>query len=188
MTCATSAVTPPRSTVKASSLPNAESTLAIEWPTGYERIEENEYTKRSRRVRREARHKSSAAKRMICDCSTSEQERAMGLVPCGADCLNRMLLIECSARCPCGTFCTNRSFKRRAIAPIEPFCTQGKGWGIRTRIELKSDMFLVEYVGEVIDLREFKRRCEKYSEQNNEHFYFMSLQNDLFLGKISFYF
>jgi hypothetical protein len=153
----------------------------VQWPTGYEQIDENEYTKRTRRKRREAKHKSSS-KRMVCDCSTSEQERAMGLIPCGADCLNRMLLIECGARCPCGEFCTNRNFKRRNIAPIEPFRTQGKGWGIRAKIEMKPDTFLVEYVGEVIDMKDFKRRCEKYSKQKNEHFYFMSLQNDLFLG------
>ena len=53
--------------------------------------------------------------------------------------------------------------------------------------------FLIEYVGEIIDLREFKKRSEKYSDQNNEHFYFMSLKNDLFIdatrkGNISRYF
>jgi hypothetical protein len=161
---------------------NSAVTAPTEWPTGYVHIEENEYTKRTRRMRREAKRSKSSSKRMVCDCSTSEQERAMGLVPCGADCLNRMLLIECGSRCPCGEHCTNRSFKRRAKAPIEPFRTLWKGWGIRTRQELKPDTFLVEYVGEVIDLREFKRRCERYSKQKNEHFYFMSLQNDMFLG------
>lgn len=35
---------------------------------------------------------------MICDCSTSEQERQLGIAACGADCLNRMLLIECGNR------------------------------------------------------------------------------------------
>lgn len=54
-------------------------------------------------------------------------------------------------------------------------------------------MFLIEYVGEIIGLREFKKRSEKYAEQNNEHFYFMSLKNDLFIdatkkGNISRYF
>lgn len=51
----------------------------------------------------------------------------------------------------------------------------------------------MEYVGEIIGLREFKRRSEKYAEQNNEHFYFMSLKNDIFIdatkkGNISRYF
>ena len=118
---------------------------------------------------------------MVCDCTTSQQEREMGLVPCGSDCLNRMLLIECGSRCPCGEFCTNRNFKLKNNAKIEPFKTEMKGWGIRSVFDLKTDTFLIEYVGEVIDLREFKRRAERYSAQNNEHFYFMSLQNDLFI-------
>ena len=55
------------------------------------------------------------------------------------------------------------------------------------------ESFLIEYVGEVIDLSEFKNRCEKYSEENNEHFYFMALQNDIFIdatnkGNISRFF
>ena len=57
----------------------------------------------------------------------------------------------------------------------------------------KRNTFLIEYVGEVIDVKEFKKRFEKYADQNVEHFYFMSLQNDLFIdatrrGNISRYF
>ncbi len=53
--------------------------------------------------------------------------------------------------------------------------------------------FLIEYIGEVIDIQRFKKRSEKYAAQNNEHFYFMSLHNDLFIdatqkGNISRYF
>ena len=52
---------------------------------------------------------------------------------------------------------------------------------------------MIEYVGEVIFVKEFKKRFEKYADQNIEHFYFMSLQNDLFIdatrkGNISRYF
>jgi histone-lysine N-methyltransferase SETD2 len=48
-------------------------------------------------------------------------------------------------------------------------------------------------VGDVIDLKEFKKRIEKYSDEKNEHFYFMSLKNDLFIdatrsGNISRFF
>lgn len=31
---------------------------------------------------------------MVCDCSTSEEERASDIQACGEDCLNRMLMIE----------------------------------------------------------------------------------------------
>lgn len=160
---------------------DSDSTLR---PTGYIHIDKNEYTKRTKRVRRELLlRRRSESRLMICDCTTSEQERENGLIPCGDECLNRMLLIECGKRCPCGTHCTNKNFKRQVRAPIEPFLTELKGWGVRALQELKVNSFLIEYVGEVIDIKEFKRRCEKYSAQNNQHFYFMSLQNDLFLGK-----
>ena len=34
------------------------------------------------------------AKKMVCDCSTSEEDRDNGIHACGEDCLNRMLMIE----------------------------------------------------------------------------------------------
>ena len=33
-------------------------------------------------------------KRMVCDCTTSKEDRESGIVACGDDCLNKMLLIE----------------------------------------------------------------------------------------------
>lgn len=36
------------------------------------------------------------AKKMVCDCSTSEEDRTNGVEACGEDCLNRMLMIEWS--------------------------------------------------------------------------------------------
>lgn len=74
---------------------------------------------------------------MTCDCTTSHQERSMGIAACGSDCLNRMLLIECGKRCPCGEFCTNRNFKNKNNAKIVPFKTELKGWGIKSLQDLK---------------------------------------------------
>jgi hypothetical protein len=120
---------------------------------------------------------------MLCECSSSAQERSLGIAACGDDCLNRLLMIECGSRCPCGEHCTNRNFRRRQNAAIEPFRTELKGWGLRTSpgCDLKASTFLIEYVGEVINVRQFKKRSERYAAQGNEHFYFMSLHNDLFI-------
>ncbi len=81
---------------------------------------------------------SQEAKKMVCDCSTSQQERSLGIPACGDDCLNRLLMIECGARCPCGEFCTNRNFKTKNNASVQPFRTEFKGWGLRTLSELKT--------------------------------------------------
>jgi hypothetical protein len=99
----------------------------------YEHIDENLYVS----VKRKKLIFNKEAKRMACDCSTSEQERAMGLVPCGDDCLNRMLMIECGARCPCGEYCTNRNFRNKTKAKIRPFKTHYKGWGLKANENLK---------------------------------------------------
>ncbi|RNA33744.1 histone-lysine N-methyltransferase SETD2-like isoform X1, partial [Brachionus plicatilis] len=166
---------------------NAEEIEQFEWPKDYEKIDENIYRSKS------YNNKNKESKKMVCDCTFSEQERQMGVVACGIDCLNRMLLIECGNRCPCGEHCTNKNFKTKNNAKIVPFKTENKGLGLKTINDLKSETFLIEYVGEVIDLKEFKDRCETYSEQNYEHFYFMALQNDIFIdatkkGNISRFF
>lgn len=61
----------------------------------------------------------------------------MGIPACGSDCLNRLLLIECGKRCPCGEFCTNRNFKNKNNAKIAPFKTELKGWGIKSLNDIK---------------------------------------------------
>ena len=76
-------------------------------------------------------------KRMTCDCSTSEQERCLGFVPCGEDCLNRMLMIECGSRCACENYCTNKRFQRKEYSFIFPFQTDNKGWGLKALDEIK---------------------------------------------------
>ena len=38
--------------------------------------------------------------------------------------------------------------------------------------------FVIEYVGEVLDPREFKQRTREYAKGNQEHFYFMALKSD----------
>ena len=85
---------------------------------------------------------------MTCDCSTSEQERQMGIVACGDDCLNRMIMIECGKSCPCGHYCTNRNFKIKNNANIQPFKTNFKGWGLKANVEIMPNIFIIEYVGE----------------------------------------
>jgi [histone H3]-lysine36 N-trimethyltransferase len=37
---------------------------------------------------------------------------------------------------------------------------------------------VIEYVGEVLDPREFNRRTMEYAKDNHEHFYFMALNSD----------
>ncbi len=81
---------------------------------------------------------SREAKKMVCDCSTSHKEQSLGIPACGDDCLNRLLMIECGSRCPCGDYCTNKNFETKNNAPVQPFRTEMKGWGLKTLTDLKT--------------------------------------------------
>ena len=43
---------------------------------------------------------------------------------------------------------------------------------------IRSGDFIIEYIGEVIDPREFRRRAKEYARDKNKHFYFMALKSD----------
>lgn len=36
----------------------------------------------------------------------------------------------------------------------------------------------MEYVGEVLDPKEFRKRAKEYSKDQNKHYYFMALKSD----------
>lgn len=98
---------------------------------------------------------------------------------CGEDCINRALFIECLAKnCPVGDHCQNRRFQKREYAPIEVFLTRNKGHGIKAKQSLAPNTFVIEYIGEVVSLAEFRRRTQIYEEQGQKHMYFMSLKVD----------
>ena len=75
---------------------------------------------------------------MTCDCTTSEQERQMGIPACGEDCLNKMIMIECGKNCPCGIYCSNRNFRNKSNANIQVFKTNMKGWGLKANSDIKA--------------------------------------------------
>ncbi|KMQ92238.1 histone-lysine n-methyltransferase nsd2 [Lasius niger] len=101
--------------------------------------------------------------------------------PCGpgTDCLNRILLVECSPGiCPAENKCMNQSFVQRQYPAMEPFHTVGRGWGLKTLEDIKAGQFVIEYVGEVIDEAEYKRRLHRKKELKNENFYFLTIDNN----------
>lgn len=90
----------------------------------FERIESNIYRCGRRREPKDVR-------RLKCDCRLTEDELARGVIGCGENCLNRMMMIECGHRCPLQDNCSNKRFQRRHYCRIEPFPAGEKGWGIR---------------------------------------------------------
>ena len=112
------------------------------------------------------------------------------------------------SRCATGNKCSNKKFQRKEYCSLEIIKTDQKGYGLRTTQALPQyvivtntflqnqykysklsykhplfnfslrDGFVIEYVGEVLNPREFDKRTKEYAKGNQEHFYFMSLKSD----------
>ncbi|XP_050428215.1 histone-lysine N-methyltransferase NSD2-like isoform X2 [Adelges cooleyi] len=110
-----------------------------------------------------------------CECDPTKPN------PCGpgSDCLNRMLMFECQPRlCPAGDKCNNQRFEKTLYPSMEPFLTNDRGWGLRTLEDIKEGSFVIEYVGEVIDEEEFKNRCYEMQKQNEQNYYFLTIDHN----------
>jgi len=140
-------------------------------PTPYTKISENIYLidKKKTRLNKEIR-------RIRCDCTYEPDEP--GAVGCGANCLNRLLMIECGSKCNCGEFCTNKSFQKGCVYNLEVFQAGKKGLGVKTKDSIEQGAFIIEYCGEVVNYKEFMERTEKYDEEKRKHYYFMLLKGD----------
>ncbi|XP_076009829.1 uncharacterized protein setd2 isoform X2 [Genypterus blacodes] len=143
-------------------------------PPYFDLIEENMYL-----TERKKSKSHRDIKRMQCECALlSREERSRGVFACGEDCLNRLLMIECSSRCLNGSYCSNRRFQMKQHADFDVILTEDKGWGLRAAKELTANTFVLEYCGEVLDHKEFKTRVKEYARNKNIHYYFMSLKNN----------
>lgn len=110
-----------------------------------------------------------------CECDPKSAS------PCGSDetCLNRVIKYECHPGiCPAGERCLNQRFVKRLYPKQEPFYTGSRGWGLKTLVDIKKGDFVNEYVGEIINEEEYKRRLD-YAHQNNiMNFYFLTIDKD----------
>ncbi|XP_064163230.1 histone-lysine N-methyltransferase NSD3 isoform X2 [Anguilla rostrata] len=110
-----------------------------------------------------------------CSCGPADES------PCGQDseCLNRMLQYECHPEaCPAGARCQNQRFSRRLAPATEVIRTDGRGWGLKTKQDLKKGDFVMEYVGELIDADECRQRLKRSHENRVTDFYMLTLTKD----------
>lgn len=90
---------------------------------------------------------------------------------CGKNCFNRLVYTECNPEtCPCGDKCQNTKIQNQIVIPVERFITQNKGWGVRTNQLIMKGNFVLEYIGEVITLREFKERMGTMYKNDVDHY------------------
>ncbi|XP_071166810.1 histone-lysine N-methyltransferase NSD2-like isoform X1 [Mytilus edulis] len=109
-----------------------------------------------------------------CECKPEQDN------PCSSDtdCLNRMLMYECHpAVCPAGEKCQNQRYQKREYPDSEPYKVPGKGWGLKTNVPVKKGQFVNEYVGDLIDEDEVKKRIKQAHDDNVMNFYMLTLDN-----------
>lgn len=117
-------------------------------------------------------------KTMKCDCTISEEEIRSGELGCRSNCINRLLYIECSSKCRLGIYCDNQQFQLYKYSSCSVFRTEKKGFGIQANQEILPDQFIFEYVGEVLNNKQFEKRAKLYSKDKNKHYYFMALRSN----------
>ncbi|XP_022938750.1 histone-lysine N-methyltransferase ASHH2 isoform X1 [Cucurbita moschata] len=109
---------------------------------------------------------------MVCHCKPALD----GRLGCGDECLNRMLNIECvRGTCPCGDLCSNQQFQKRKYAKLRWLRCGKKGYGLQSVEDISKGQFLIEYVGEVLDMHAYEARQKEYALNGHRHFYFMTL-------------
>lgn len=89
--------------------------------------------------------------------------------------------MECLGDCGCGLNCQNQRFQQKEYAQVTVIKTEKKGYGLRADTDLHPHQFIFEYIGEVINEGNFRRRMRNYDEEGIKHFYFMSLSKGEFV-------
>lgn len=113
----------------------------------------------------------------LCNCLPTDEN------PCGPgnQCINYAASLECTANCSAGDRCQNQRFKKRICPKVKAKHFNAKGWGLIALENIPHNTFIIEYVGEVIDSNELKNRFDQLKEDKAENFYFMNLENGLYI-------
>ncbi|KAI4302470.1 hypothetical protein MLD38_038209 [Melastoma candidum] len=83
--------------------------------------------------------------------------------------IQKQLVYECSASCPCGPLCKNRVAQGGIKIRMEVFKTKNRGWGLRAYEPIRSGTFICEYAGDIIDKARLK---QKVHEGENDEYIF----------------
>ncbi|GFS21842.1 histone-lysine N-methyltransferase EHMT2 [Elysia marginata] len=99
---------------------------------------------------------------MYCVCGRSSIRcwyDKMGRLIEEVNLLEPPLVFECNRACRCLINCNNRVVQNGITCRLQMFRTNGRGWGLRTLMDIPKGTFVCEYVGELIsdseaDIRE----------------------------------
>jgi len=109
-----------------------------------------------------------------CSCDPSKGQF------CDEGCSNRVMNCECvKGSCPvekAGFECKNQRFQRCIYPKLEHLKTLDKGYGLFACEAIKSQCFVIEYVGEVISAEDCEKRLQSYKADTPV--YMMALDNN----------
>lgn len=121
---------------------------------------------------------------MTCDCAEDWDEQSALNLACGEDshCINRVTSVECTNKgCLCGKDCQNQRFQKQQYCLVKVIQTEKKGYGLVAMETMPEQLFIYEYIGEVIGEEAFRARMVDYDTRKLRHFYFMMLTKDAFI-------
>lgn len=86
--------------------------------------------------------------------------------------------IECLKSCPAKDNCGNKNFRLNKQCSVQVKNTEKKGFGLFAQNEINKNEFILEFLGEVIDFAEFKKR---FDEKSDENLYFAKLDKNMYI-------
>ncbi|KAI6204561.1 hypothetical protein M3Y94_00688900 [Aphelenchoides besseyi] len=117
-----------------------------------------------------------------CSC-TIDNEKPCALA---SQCLNRAMLVECQD-CPNGENCQNSRFQRRQYSATEVRPSGAKGFGLFAVEKIRKDSLIIEFLGEIIDHKEFFCRIQIYEKSKDvQHHYLMCLESRAYIDATKF--
>lgn len=97
-------------------------------------------------------------------------------------CLRRAILhsrepiYECQDSCQCSLDCKNGIVERGRKVPLDIFRTSdGRGWGVRSTVDIKEGQYVDKYVGEIITSEEANQRREDSDIAQRKDVYLFAL-------------
>ncbi|UYV70644.1 SUV39H2 [Cordylochernes scorpioides] len=88
-------------------------------------------------------------------------------------------IYECNKLCRCGPDCENRITQKGTKVRLSIFRTSnGKGWGVKTLDKIRKDMFVMEYMGEIISNEEAERRGQIYNELGSTYLFDLDFETE----------
>ena len=78
--------------------------------------------------------------------------------------------------CPVPEKCRNMRFQKRQYPNLECFRTiEGRGWGLKSNQVIRRGGFVIEYVGELITMEEYRGRMAANQLTGEENYYYLTI-------------